>query len=61
MNQSLEDSFDKFQKSEIHQFDFRGNLIQTYLCNEYLIDIDVSNSGTIYGLGCNEILYKYEM
>lgn len=61
MNQSLEDSFDKFQKSEIHQFDFRGNLIQTYLCNEYLIDIDVSNSGIIYGLGCNEILYKYEM
>lgn len=61
MNQTLEDSFYQHKNSEIHVFDFKGNLMHTYTCKEYLMDIDIAFDNCLYGLSCDEIVYKYEM
>jgi hypothetical protein len=62
INQAYREAFEVEKEQEIHVFNWKGEAIYQYIIPEYVMHIAVDEErATIYGLGVNEIIYKYKI
>lgn len=61
MNQNNSEAYCIPKNTEIHVFDFYGNLKKVLICFQYIFDIDCDMDNNLYGLDLDGNVYKYAM